>query len=175
MYGSCIAYLVFIGDNMASLFSLGLSDHSGMAAWVCISLVILLPLCYLKQMNLLALTSGFGMMSVLAAVAIITYFGFTAPPFDEQSPINKNDGTTSEPPLFNIKQLPVLFGLAAFSNEEIVGLCLPIHASTPFFLRGWYMIIAAISVGMILVMNLVIGIGNSLLIVFLFFFDSFVV
>ena len=225
MFGSCIAYLAFMGDNLFEIMPLGLDNpRLGRAMWILVVLLAVIPLSQLRKIEFLAPTSAIGVVSVLVACAIIFYFSLTVSHDDvvDDSPNSSSSspssftpwsssfetpssspylplihpiqstltisGSTSDsnpsarehagldvplvslpstnntlyhsPPLVSFSFLPVLFGLAAFANEGIVGLCLPIHsAMSPGLRKNYYLAIAAASVGIIIIVNLTVGIG----------------
>eukprot|EP00039_Didymoeca_costata_P025643 m.14035 g.14035 ORF g.14035 m.14035 type:complete len:464 (+) comp4972_c0_seq1:256-1647(+) len=109
-YGSNIAYIEFIKENMMRMFSHVMSSLE----WVAIILVPLLGLSTLNNVGFLAPFSLFGLMCAFSFGVIIVVLAMS-----RMSPEEFYDRLESEP-IIKVKTLPLAMSIAAFCNEGIV-------------------------------------------------------
>ncbi|KAL0482636.1 solute carrier family 36 (proton-coupled amino acid transporter) [Acrasis kona] len=114
--GFCCAYLNFIGGNMHEMVPALREWH-----YIIISLVVLIPICLIRNLKHLSLLSIISEILMLAGMGIVIYFDiFTL-------------STTSFPgdrriSTFDFKNFPVFFGICIFGFEGI-GLALPVESN----------------------------------------------
>jgi len=128
MLGANTAYLVFIKENMSAVVSEHIIPDY---AWILFSLFILIPFSWLRSIKWFSPLSVVGVTCVLVAVFSVYVYGIL-----EIDP--KGAGSYG---IFEIKTIAIFFGLAAFSNEGIMGLSIPIEDAMKkpkfyFFLAG---------------------------------------
>lgn len=119
-YGSCVAYLLFIRDNMSKFFPHAFEERD---AWVWVSCV---PLCALAWPDSVGFLAPFSLLGLAAAFAFAVVVVYNA--VDEMSPDqfmhNLNDSPAFRPATF-----PLALSIAAFCNEGIVVLTPTTHAA----------------------------------------------
>jgi proton-coupled amino acid transporter len=114
--GFCCAYLIFIGENMHDMLP-------GLPNWlyICFALVLLLPICLLRNLKYLAFFSLISEFMLLLGMGIVIYFdihNLSTQPFPGDRSIKTHD----------FLNFPVFFGITIFGFEGI-GLALPVEAN----------------------------------------------
>jgi len=128
-YGSCVAYMLFIVDNMTKFFphaleSVGLTSlDEQRIGWIVIQCVILCALAWLDSVDKLAPASLFGLTCAFS-FAVLTLYN-TA---DILSPQNFTE-TFDAQPVFKPSSFILAISIAAFCNEGIVVLSPSTHST----------------------------------------------
>eukprot|EP00038_Savillea_parva_P007733 m.172210 g.172210 ORF g.172210 m.172210 type:complete len:476 (-) comp13487_c0_seq1:155-1582(-) len=110
-YGSCVAYLLFIRDNMSKFFP-GAFEEPDM--WVWVSCV---PLCGLAWPDSVGFLAPFSLVGLAAALAFAIVVVYNAA--DEMSP-DQFMHNLHDSPAFKPATFPLALSIAAFCNEGIV-------------------------------------------------------
>ncbi len=103
--GFCIAYLIFIGENLRKIFV-------GTQFWyfVIICIVILLPIALFRNLKHLSIFSIVSEVCILVGMAIVIYY-------DVANISTLKDA--SQLTWFNILQFPIFFGITIYSFEGV--------------------------------------------------------
>jgi solute carrier family 36 (proton-coupled amino acid transporter) len=121
MYGGCIAYMIFIGQNMSNgdLFDPTLNFWQ----WICVITPICIIMSWLPNLKFLAPVSGLGFLFIVAACIVVFVYG------GEHIGHGQSSRETHKNMVFNLAGLPLFFGIVAFSSEGLLALALPLEQS----------------------------------------------
>jgi amino acid permease len=150
MIGACIAYVSFLCSLFARMFG-------GAPRWpfVLLSIAGFGGVAFVNRIG--------GVLSRIAAVGVVTLlFGVTVflgqllstSDSSSDSPCSQSD---VEVPVVAWATLAEVFGVAAFSNEGIVGLAAPIYADANDRARRWYLVFACCVILGCLMLNSLVG------------------
>lgn len=119
-FGVCIAYVIFISDNVADVVcheTRGVACPAREAITVGL-LIWVLPFCLLRSLNMLAVPMLMSNVAILGVISWCFYCGFSQ--MDKEGPALKIVAV-------NWEGLPIFFGCVVFAFEGI-GLIMPIQA-----------------------------------------------
>ena len=151
-YGSCVAYLKFIADNLTRFFP---EAHITSLQWVCIAAAPCLLLSVPNRLGFLSPFNGFGLACGVAFGAMIVYD--TA----EQVSLKQFVDFWHTQPFVRLENLPFALSIAAFCNEGVVALAPSTQTSMrqPIQFPG----VAAWSLGFFCVCYMIIGVAANIL------------
>lgn len=110
-FGFCIAYLIFIGNQLDQVICLETQqdycDYKN--TYIIVSCIILVPICWLKTFSFISYISLFANISIIFALIVIMSYGEKE--YVEQPELHENIR------YIQVTQLPLFFGIAVFNFE----------------------------------------------------------
>jgi amino acid permease len=110
-YGSCVAYLLFIRDNMSKFFPQVFAEKD---TWVWVSCI---PLCGLAWPDSVGFLAPFSLLGLAAAFAFAVVVVYNA---TDQMTSHQFMERLDKAPVFKPTTFPLALSIAAFCNEGIV-------------------------------------------------------
>jgi amino acid permease len=110
-YGSCVAYLLFIRDNMSKFFPQVFAEKD---TWVWVSCI---PLCGLAWPDSVGFLAPFSLLGLAAAFAFAVVVVYNA---TDQMTSHEFMERLDNAPVFKPTTFPLALSIAAFCNEGIV-------------------------------------------------------